>query len=392
MPRQKISEYRAKQMMSTTLELPYEGWSIQKNTLAADVAAITGSHDRFVVKVDQAVKGRFKKGLVALDIPKKQITDTVQELIEKGYSSFIVEPYVKHETGSERYLSIVSDANGLLLNVSDHGGVDIESQANTIQSFRINDTTDWKKVTKLTLLKEQQIKAIIQKCWENHCTFLEINPYLVEGKKVVLLDLAIEVDDAAALLVADWTLDDVRMPPRQLNDAERTVARLSETSPASFMLQVMNPNGSVFLLLSGGGASVVVADEVYRAGYGKELANYGEYSGNPTFEETYIYTEAIFKLMLASKSSRKVLFIGGAVANFTNIEKTFGGIIKAIDEHADELTKQGVKVVVRRGGPHQEKGLKNMRDVLAKYDLLGAVYDQKTSLGIAAKRALEEIQ
>lgn len=392
MPRQKISEYRAKQMISTALELPYEGWSIQEDTLAADIAAITDSHRRFVVKVDQAVKGRFKKGLVALDIPKKQITDTVQELIEKGYSSFIVEPYVKHETGEERYLSIVSDANGLLLNVSDHGGVDIESQANTIQSFRINDTTDWKKVTKLALLDEQQIKAIIQKCWENHCTFLEINPYIIEGEKLALLDLAIEVDDVAALLVSDWTLDDVRMPPRPLHDAEQTIARLSETSPASFMLQVMNPDGSVFLLLSGGGASLVVADEVYRAGYGKELANYGEYSGNPTLEETYIYTEAIFKLMLASKSKRKVLFIGGAVANFTNIEKTFGGIIKAIDEHAGELTKQGVKVVVRRGGPHQEKGLKSMREVLAKYDLLGAVYDQKTSIGMAVERALEEIQ
>ena len=96
---------------------------------------------------------------------------------------------------------------------------------------------------------------------------------------------------------------------------------------------------------------MVVADEVYNRGLGEQLANYGEYSGNPNSEETYLYTKAVLELVLASKAPKKVVFLGGAVANFTDIAKTFAGVIQALDEVADGLQSQGVKVFVRRGGP-----------------------------------------
>ena len=168
--------------------------------------------------------------------------------------------------------------------------------------------------------------------------------------------------------------------------------KLDANSPASFNLNVLNPDGSVFLLLSGGGASVVIADEVHNLGLGKELANYGEYSGNPNMEETYIYTSQVMKLMLASKAKNKVLFVGGAVANFTDIANTFAGIIKALDKYGDELAGQGVKIYVRRGGPRQEIGLAKIEAALRQHNLFGGVYSPKTSIPEALHTALKGLK
>ena len=113
------------------------------------------------------------------------------------------------------------------------------------------------------------------------------------------------------------------VPVRSISEEELTVQELSDNSQASFSLERINADGSIWLLLSGGGASVVVADEVHNLGFGKQLGNYGEYSGNPNTEETRLYTEQVIKLMLKSKAQHKVLIIGGGVANFTDVRTDF---------------------------------------------------------------------
>jgi ATP-citrate lyase beta-subunit len=116
-----------------------------------------------------------------------------------------------------------------------------------------------------------------------------------------ILDSAVEVDDVAAFFVDNWQASDLRRHSEHpLTHEEQIVEELDANSPASLKLTILEPNGSIFLLLSGGGASVVVADEIYNQGYGKQLANYGEYSGNPNSEETYIYTKALLSLLLKS--------------------------------------------------------------------------------------------
>jgi len=55
-----------------------------------------------------------------------------------------------------------------------------------------------------------------------------------------------------------------------------------------------------------------------------ELANYGEYSGAPSEQQTYEYAKTILSLMTKEKDERgKVLIIGGGIANFTNVAATF---------------------------------------------------------------------
>ena len=57
----------------------------------------------------------------------------------------------------------------------------------------------------------------------------------------------------------------------------------------------------------------------------------------------------------------KVLIIGGGIANFTDTAKTFGGIIKALQEQREALHKNKVRIFVRRGGPNYKKALELIR-------------------------------
>jgi len=59
-------------------------------------------------------------------------------------------------------------------------------------------------------------------------------------------------------------------------------------------------------------------------GFASELANYGEYSGAPSEQQTYEYAKTILSLIVKEKHpDGKILIIGGGIANFTNVAATF---------------------------------------------------------------------
>jgi succinyl-CoA synthetase beta subunit len=157
-------------------------------------------------------------------------------------------------------------------------------------------------------------------------------------------------------------------------------------------LQVLNPDGSIGLLLSSGGASIVIADEIHSKGYGKEIISYGEYSGGPTREETYEYSKNVLSLLINSKSKNKVLIIAGGVANFTDIYLTFLGVVDALNEFSSKLNEQNIKVFVRRGGPNEKKGLSHMESFLKKNNLFGAVYGSDTEITLVIDEAINYLK
>ena len=108
---------------------------------------------------------------------------------------------------------------------------------------------------------------------------------------------------------------------REMSKEESYIAELDAKTGASLKLTVLNAKGRIWTLVAGGGASVVYADAIASAGYSDELANYGEYSGAPTETQTYYYARTVLDLMLRAPLSAegKVLFIGGGIANFTNV-------------------------------------------------------------------------
>lgn len=393
MPRKKISEFRAKTMLYGALELPYGGRAV--NTLENHNRQLTDLSDanKFVVKVDQATKARYKKGLMQLNIARADVGSAIQELAAKGYDWVVVEPYSTHDMEAERYIAFKRERDGIDISIGQQGGVEVESSG-LQQHFKVdlNNQNNIATIATAAGCQEENIRRIITLMNDTHISFMEINPYIVYQGSLHALDCAIEVDDAGEFFTDAWTSKDFRNPPRAAaTPEEKDVEVLSENSPASFRLEVINPDGAIFLLLSGGGASVVVADEIYARGKGDLMANYGEYSGNPSTEETRIYTEAIISLLLRSKAPQKLLIIGGAVANFTDIANTFKGIIAAIDARATEIQQQHIVCYVRRGGPREEIGLKAIEQTLHKYGLLGAVYNAKKPIAKFVGEALESL-
>jgi ATP citrate (pro-S)-lyase len=228
-------------------------------------------------------------------------------------------------------------------------------------------------------------------------SFLEVNPLVIESGKYYFLDLAVEVDSAAEFFVPagrqgaqnGWSASDFVGEIAGTTQEEQNIIALKAKSQAAFKFDLLNPDGSIWMLLSGGGASIVLADEVYNLGKGKDLANYGEYSGNPNQEETYIYTKNLLSLLLKSSSSKKALIIGGGVANFTDIRATFKGVVKALEEVKEKLADQQVKVFVRRGGPNQRAGLDQMKNFLESAGILGGVWDPTLVITDIVERAIE---
>jgi len=75
-------------------------------------------------------------------------------------------------------------------------------------------------------------------------------------------------------------------------------------------------------MVAGGGASVIYADTVSDLGYSKELANYGEYSGDPSMEDTYQYAKTILESYDKKKKILEEKFnYWGGIANFTDVDK-----------------------------------------------------------------------
>jgi succinyl-CoA synthetase beta subunit len=390
-PRKKISEFRAKSLLSRTIGLAYDGLSIDSSSADLNRHLSKLSRDKtYVIKVDQGVKGRFKKGLVLLDRPYDSIEPSIKALRDEGYRYFIVEEYRRHEAAQEYYLAMERTRAGNMVMFSRAGGVEIEANASSIAKEPLMPTSADKIESTLDLPKGtlDKLSAAFD---SNYFSFLEINPLVVLDHKPYLLDAAVEVDDEAAPFVnGRWTVDDFRDFASK-SSHETAVEELEGTSQASFRLKVLNPDGAVFLLLSGGGASIVVADEVYNQGSGKELANYGEYSGNPSEEETYLYTREIVRLMLDSKAHHKVLIIGGGVANFTDVRVTFRGVIRALDEAKVDLKRQQIKVFVRRGGPHEAEGLAMIQAFLIREGLHGLVAGPEVTLSSIVPAALKSL-
>lgn len=161
-----------------------------------------------------------------------------------------------------------------------------------------------------------------------------------------------------------------------MSKEEAYIAEMDAKTGASLKLTILNATGRVWTLVAGGGASVVYADAIASAGFAGELANYGEYSGAPTETQTFHYARTVLDLMLRAPQhpEGKVLFIGGGIANFTNVASTFKGVIRALREVAPLLVEHNVQIWIRRAGPNYQEGLKNIKGVGQELGLNMHVY------------------
>lgn len=361
MARVKISEFVAK----TTLLSGYRGFAATLDTRAAELAHYFPDAN-LVVKVDQGIKKRGKLGLVRVNCTPRDCVAAIRDWSQSGWTQFLVEPVVEHASESEHYLALERVRSGWAISASDHGGVDVESAWDTLH------TTVF-PASPLPPHLASFLRPLLPLLDQFHISFLEMNPIVLRGESVIPLDMACEVDSAGSPLPA--------LPDRFLSDSERAISVLDAATPASLKFRLLNPQGKIWMLLSGGGASLVLADEVADLGLGAELANYGEYSGAPTDDDVYAYTKIILSAMPLTISHRPLsIIIAGGVANFTDVTQTFRGVIRALVEYQVQLRRAKVKVFVRRGGPNEERGLSLMRDFLTTAKLFGSVHGHETPL------------
>jgi ATP-citrate lyase beta-subunit len=344
------------------------------------------TEEKLVVKPDQLFGKRGKHGLIKTDATLDEVKEWIRKRMNREVTvggvtdtltHFLIEPHVPHE--EEFYVAIKSNRAGDTIYFSNHGGVDIESVWDTVVAIDVGVEDDIDQIDVQARLPDDTpadkrgmfadfVRGLYRLYSELGFAFLEINPLVVSGSDLLPLDLVLRVDDTAHFECRrEW--GDLSFPApfgRRFSPEEARIKEMDEKSGASLKLTILNPKGRVWTIVAGGGASVIYADTIVDLGYGKELANYGEYSGNPSRDETFEYARTILDLMTRQKDPdgrAKYLLIGGGIANFTDVAKTFEGIIMALREYKDKLIDSKVKIYVRRGGPNYQAGLRMMEEV-----------------------------
>jgi ATP citrate (pro-S)-lyase len=421
-----LLQVRAKDVLEAQKELGKEGKESSQEELGARVVAKAGRHlqrkrapahggrsnpgtpglaaeeselawltatdgPSLVAKPDVLLKRRGKANLVLL---KASLGEAVSWIGGKAAGStdaggidttqidtYLVEPFCPHEESDEHYVCVRGVREGHEVIFAAQGGVavgeDVESTAKTHvvpvdQRLTLEDS---RALVKAAGVEESSKKfealawflvELVDFCITLHFSYCEINPFVVsaDGSSVFPLDMAAKVDQTAEFEVGDtWEIDE--FPPafgRTDSEEERYIASLDAKTGASLKLTLLNPHGKIWTMIAGGGASVVFTDAIVDLGFGDQLCNYGEYSGDPNEALTFEYANTILTLLTRDGKSGKILIIGGGIANFTNVAETFKGIIRALETHKDALVTMGVKIFVRRGGPNYQQGLQAMRD------------------------------
>jgi ATP-citrate lyase beta-subunit len=365
--------------------------------------------ERLVVKPDQLFGKRGKYGLICIDVDWPTAWAWIAERMNKpvtvgkamgNLTHFLIEPFRPHAETEEFFLAIRPEQEEDILYFSLHGGIFVEENWDKVSQTKVPVlTTCINEVTlnlpELGVRREAVIdfiRAVYRFYAEAGLNYLEINPFTFSGNSIVPLDLVAKMDDTAAFECRQiWGELEFPSPFGTASTPEELfVKALDAKSGASLKLTILNPKGRVWLMVAGGGASVIYTDTVCDLGYSGELANYGEYSGNPTTEGTYQYAKTILDLMTREKDpAGKVLLIGGGIANFTDVAKTFTGIVQALQEYKDRLIENRVKIFVRRGGPNYQQGLSIMRKLGQTLGVQIEVYGPETHMTKIVSMALK---
>lgn len=368
---------------------------------------------RLAVKPDQLIGKRGKHGLILLDADfetaKKWVLERMNKPVTIGpvtgvLRQFIIEPFLPQKV--EYYLAIRSDRAADIIHFSPSGGVDIEENWEKVVAIPVPvgtgvDDVDVAGKLPANLSGAEKdffstfIRGIFKLYADLHFTFLEFNPLAVNGNEVVPLDTKARLDDTASYLCGKkWC--SVSFPPpfgREPFPEENYIKDLDGGTGASLKLTILNSRARVWTMNAGGGASVVYADTIVDLGFADDLANYGEYSGNPSTEFTYKYTRTILDLFTRERDPEgkpKILIVGGGIANFTDVANTLTGIVQALREYRDKLKAVGARIYLRRGGPNWREGLAKIRELGKELGIPIEVHGPEMHMTRIVSMALEE--
>ena len=352
---------------------------------------------KLVVKAHEALGSRFKLGLVKVNLDLKGAEAATKEMIGRHVGSITVSQVIVSEMiphKEEYYCAVKSTRAGTDILVANCGGIEVES--------------NWERVNRLALEVGQQPSAdalerlakdagftgsLLKKmtdfagkmftCFDSEdAQYLEVNPVVLreQDSELIALDAVTLLDGDAKFRHPDWNFAFAAEFGRAYSKHEMEVMAVDSKIKGSVKF-IEIPGGDTAMLPAGGGASIYYSDAVVARG-GK-LANYAEYSGDPPDWAVEVLTDKVCSL-----PGIKNIIVGGAIANFTDVKKTFGGIINGFRKAKSEGKLKGVKIWVRRGGPREKEGLDAMRALKDEgFDI--NVFDRNTPLTDIVDKALQ---
>jgi ATP-citrate lyase beta-subunit len=353
---------------------------------------------KLVVKAHEALGSRFKLGLVKVGLDLKGAQAAAKEMLGRQVGSItvsqvIVSEMVPHK--EEYYAAVKSTREGGEILLANCGGIEVESNWDRVKKLAVvvGDTPSPDALEKLAkdagfskdLAKQvADFAGKLFACFDNEdAQYLEVNPVVVQESdgQLVALDAVTLLDADARFRHPDWSFPFAAEFGRAYTKNELEVMAVDSKIKGSVKF-IEIPGGDTAMLPAGGGASVYYSDAV--AARGGKLANYAEYSGDPPDWAVEVLTEKVCSL----PGIRNVI-VGGAIANFTDVKKTFGGIIAGFRKAKAEGKLNGVKIWVRRGGPREKEGLEAMR-VLRDEGFDIHVFDRHTPLTDIVDMALQQ--
>lgn len=378
MPNHKLSEYQVKKLWSKFNNLSFNSDYLNINKLELNDGLISN----LVVKVDDGSKRRMKRGLVKLNKTRNEVIEWVKE--NNNSKNYFVEQM--NDVLEEYYVMIRVENCCDVMYVNKTGGIEQLDPLNGAERFAVN-------INEKLILEDNELNLVLTKIFDffryYHITFLEVNPLAKTSNGFIPLDFAVLIDDCSFYLFdqEDKELLEMEYFNDNNHEAEAYIHNLDLQTGGSLKFKMLNPEGSVWTMVAGGGASVVYTDAIVNLGYKDELANYGEYSGNPPTELVYKYADTVFKCMNEVKKD-KYLFIGGGIANFTDVKATFVGLLKAMEDNIDVF--KSTKIYVRRGGPKYKEALTDFRELAEKYNLTCEVYGPEMEITKIVSLALDK--
>lgn len=346
----RLYEFEAKSVLATS------GIPIPQFTL------LTSSHELqehvfsfpCVVKAQVLFGDRQKQNLVRIATNLDELMVAVGAILDVS-PSVLIEQFVTHD--KEIYVAFQYDTStrGLVLTYALEGGSGIEDRHASLRSLPVpildekNKDTSWIPQK----LPSDLIVKLLEICMHNDCSLLEINPLVSTHDGWVVLDAKMELDDIASFRHPEWSSYPERhIPGKKESFMEQKAKEINKidtkgVAGASFF----EFDGTIGILASGGGASLVAMDGMMSKGL--KPANYTEYSGNPTRQKVF----ELSKLVL-SMPQLEALWVVGGNANFTDIYETLSGVMDAIEQ---ARLPSGFPIIVRRGGPRYEEAFESLK-------------------------------
>jgi ATP-citrate lyase beta-subunit len=294
----------------------------------------------------------------------------------------------------EYYCAVKSTREGTDILVANCGGIEVESNWDRVKRLAVEvgqqpSPDAFEKLAKDAGFTGSLVKKMADfagkmfTCFDSEdAQYLEVNPVVLreQDSELIALDAVTLLDGDAKFRHPDWNFAFAAEFGRAYSKHEMEVMAVDSKIKGSVKF-IEIPGGDTAMLPAGGGASVYYSDAVVARG-GK-LANYAEYSGDPPDWAVEVLTEKVCSL-----PGIKNIIVGGAIANFTDVVKTFGGIINGFRKAKSEGKLKGVKIWVRRGGPREKEGLDAMRALKDEgFDI--NVFDRNTPLTDIVDKALQ---